>query len=269
MKRAFFCSLLWIQACGFSDLGIFLPIRTDTYELPNNHIPRSQISEHRFDSTQRSHLVALWVTQTEPTAATILYLHGQGGHIDYYWDWVMRLWDLGYNIFIVDYRGYGKSSGKPDEQGLYDDADAALHYLEQSLQVPRDAIVTWGYSLGTGVASHLAAKTPTGAVVLEAPYTSMTRLVQGSAPYSVPADWLTSTEFNTISRVADIQAPIVIVHGTADRRIPYWMGRRVYNKAHEPKRFVSVSGAGHQEAFLHGSEETFGALQELAPNATP
>jgi pimeloyl-ACP methyl ester carboxylesterase len=198
---------------------------------------------------------------------SVLYLHGQGGNLDTYWQWVMALWDAGYNALAIDYRGFGKSDGEASEQGLYDDGKAGLAFLRANGSIDPARIVVFGYSLGTAVATYVAVDSPTAALLLEAPFTSMTEMIEGSSPYPMPADWLTDVDFDTLGRIGALRSPLVVTHGTGDMRVPYRMGRRLFEAAPEPKRFVAVPDAGHQRAFLSATAQVLAALAEVAPAA--
>ena len=258
------------SGCLSDGFGIFWPVATDAYELPDNHIPASLLEERTLRATDEVELASVWAWQPEPAAApTAAFFHGQGGNIDDAWPWVMALWDRGYNVAVVDYRGFGKSRGEPSEAGLYDDAAVFFAAVAASPRLDPSRIVLWGHSLGSAVASYLALTAPARALVLEAPFTSIRDMVEGSSPYAVPADWFTRTSFDTLGRIGDIDLPLVVAHGTDDRRIPYWMGKKVYERAREPKRFVRVRGAGHSDVLRRAGDAILAAVAELAPAAVP
>ena len=270
MRGTLVAAAVLASGCISDNFGIFIPATTDRYELPDNHIPAARLEEQTLATSDGEALAAILALQAAPAAApTVVFLHGQGGNIDDAWAWVMRLWDRGYNVEIVDYRGYGKSTGEPTEAGLYLDADTLFADAAADARLDAARLVIWGYSLGTGVASHLAVGAPARALVLEAPFTSMTDMVEQSSPYSIPAAWYTDTELDTLGRVGDIAMPIVVAHGSADRRIPYWMGERVYAAAHDPKRFVRVEGAGHGGVLKRGGDAIIAAARDMDAAAAP
>ncbi len=263
------CSLL--AGCISGDVAIFLPVTTDAYQLPQNRIPQDLIEERTLTAADGVRLAALAAWQREPSLhPSVLFLHGQGGNLDDCWAQVMTLWEHGFNVYAVDYRGYGKSNGKPSEAGLYLDAAAAYADLINSGRIDTRRLLLWGFSLGTGVASELATHAMAQALALESPFTSMTAMVERSGPYSLPADWFTHVRMDTLGRIDQIDMPLLVAHGTADQRIPLWMGEKVYAAAKDPKDIVRVEGATHGYALRQGARAIFASLSELAPSlATP
>jgi len=202
-------------------------------------------------------------------APTVLFFHGETGNLDYCWRKVMNIWDSGFNVLAVDYRGYGKSTGAPDEAGLYDDARASWEYLASRNDVDPDRIVIWGYSLGTGVASQLATEVDAAALVLEAPFTSMRALIERSSPYAVAPEWISTAEFRTLKRIGDARSPVVVAHGTADVRVPAWMGVRVFTAAPMPRRLILVDGGRHDNLLKKARARIRNALSEVNPILAP
>lgn len=256
--------------CLGPGFGIYLPVRTEAYELPDNHIPAGALEELAIDTPDGERLAAMLALHGDAVARpTAVFLHGQGGNLDDAWPWVMALWDLGYDVGAVDYRGYGKSTGEPTEDGLYTDARVFYDALAADPRVDPARLVIWGHSMGTGVASHLALEAPARALVLEAPFTSMRDMVEESSPYAVPAEWFTDAVFDTEGRIAAVDMPLVVAHGTDDLRIPYWMGVAVYDAAREPKRFVRASGATHNDVVEREGDAMVARLGEMDAGAAP
>jgi fermentation-respiration switch protein FrsA (DUF1100 family) len=263
-------ALLLAIGCLPRDLGVFAPIRTDRYTFPGNHVPVELIQEHALVAADGVRIAAVSAVQPAPAACpTALYLHGQASNIDVAWPDVQRLWDAGYNVVVVDYRGYGKSEGEPSEAGLYLDARAAFALAQGDPRLDASRLVLWGHSLGTAVASELALDAPAALLVMMAPFTSMTDMVELSSPYGVPADWHTDAELDTLSRIGAVPLPVVVVHGTDDSRVPTWMGEEVYRAARDPKRLVLVDGAGHDDVLERGLQATISASAAIAPAAVP
>jgi pimeloyl-ACP methyl ester carboxylesterase len=181
----------------------------------------------------------------------------------------MLLWDLGWNVFAIDYRGYGRSDGEPTEEGLYLDALAGLDALRAREDIEPDRVIIWGYSMGTGVASYAAHESPGGALVLETPYTSMAEQVSGSMPLGMPSTWLVGAQLDTLGRMPTIHCPVVVAHGTEDVRIPLRMAEDVFAAANEPKRFVLVEGGGHAEILRLAGARMRDALGEMDPALLP
>jgi pimeloyl-ACP methyl ester carboxylesterase len=262
--------LLLLAGCLPEGFGVFLPERTDRYALPGNEIPAPLLEELALVAEDGVALAAMLARQEASAAApTVVYLHGQSGNLDDYWGDVQRLWRAGYNVLALDYRGYGKSGGEPSEAGLYLDAAAAFAAARGHAALDPDRLVVWGYSLGTGVASHLALSAPAALLVLEAPFTSLAAMVEGASPYAIEPDWFTDVRFDTLGRIDELALPLVVVYGEEDRRVPRWMAEAVFDAARVPKRFVAVAGAGHSDALERGLEAIVAAAAELAPAAAP
>lgn len=261
---------LALSGCVPRDDGVFLPVTTDRYRFPDSHVPPAQVEELALTAADGVRLAAVLALQAHAAAApTVVYLHGQAEDIDGAWGSVQRLWDRGWNVLALDYRGFGRSAGTPSERGVYLDADAAFAAARADPRLAPDRLVIWGFSLGTGVASHLALGAPAAALVLEAPFTSMVDMVEWTNPYGVPADWVTDVKLDTLGRIGSVALPVVVARGADDRRVPAWMSEEVYARAQEPKRLVVVPGAGHDGIMEGGLAEIAAALLEIAPGAVP
>ena len=195
-------------------------------------------------------LLAWYAPPAQGTRRPVLVLfHGNAGHIGYRAGKVRPFLDAGLGVLLVSYRGYGGNDGSPTEEGLYADGRAALRFLAgEGIASPR--VVLYGESLGSGVAvllaSELARAAPVGAVVLEAPFTSMADAAALHYPY-VPARRLVKDRYDSISRIADIGAPLLVIHGQADGIVPAEMGERLLAAARAPKEGHFVAGAGHND----------------------
>jgi fermentation-respiration switch protein FrsA (DUF1100 family) len=191
-----------------------------------------------------------WWVPARDGEGTILWFHGNAGNLS---DRVgpLESWhdELGVGVFMFDYRGYGASEGRPTEEGLYADARAALDAAAAEARVSPDELVLFGQSLGAAVAVELAGDRRVRGVVLEAAFTSIPDMARHH--YSFLPVWpLLRTDFDSESRIAEIEAPLLMLHGRNDDIVPIDMGRRVFAAAREPKEFNEVSGAGHNDVYL-------------------
>jgi len=187
-----------------------------------------------------------------PNRVTLVYFHGNAGHIGGRGDKVRPYLNAGHGVLLVGYRGYGGNPGTPTEDGLYADGRAALTFLtEQGIET---GIVLYGESLGTGVAVRMASEHHVAAVVLEAPYTSIAD-VAAAAYRFVPVRLLLRDRFDSLSRVTAIGAPLYLLHGEQDTTIPVHFGRRLFAAAAEPKQARFFAGAGHTDLYEHGGAE--------------
>lgn len=250
---------LTLASCELENTLLFRTDRTDRYELPENRIPEMLLEEVDIVTGDGVRIAAIHARQeNDVEAPTALVFHGQGGNIDGFWDRVMRLWDEGLNVLIIDYRGYGKSEGEPSELGLYEDGRSAFQWLLDS-GVERERVWLWGISLGTAVASQVAVEQPAALLVLDAPFTSMEDMVGDASPFDLPRDWVIQSEWDTLSRMPRVLAPTVVAHGTGDGIVPFRQGQRVFEAAPTPKRLVAVEGAGHNRLILDHADRILDA----------
>jgi fermentation-respiration switch protein FrsA (DUF1100 family) len=196
-----------------------------------------------------------WYLPPREGRPVIVYFHGNGGNIGDRADRMQRFAGEGYGMLMVEYRGYGGNPGAPTEAGLYEDAHAAGDFLERE-RIGDDRLVLYGESLGSGVAVHLAATRQIGALILESPFTSVSAVAQYHYPY-VPAALLIWDRFDSLSRIGEVTAPILILHGGRDRIVPDGFSRALLGAAREPKESWFAADAGHED--LAG----FGALDQV------
>lgn len=183
-----------------------------------------------------------WLAPENPRRVT-LYLHGNVGNVTHRGLHARRIVAAGSGVLLLDYRGYGRSEGRPGEEGLYADAGAAYDWLIKRGFSPGQ-IVIHGESLGTSVAVDLAARRPCAGVILEAPFTSANEMAARVLPLLGP---LVMHAFDTRSKIAAVHAPLLIIHGDRDEVVPYALGRALFDAAREPKRFFTAAGCGHND----------------------
>jgi fermentation-respiration switch protein FrsA (DUF1100 family) len=205
--------------------------------------------------------LSAWFIPAEGMQRTVLYLHGNGGHIGHRLDPIREFHRLGLNVLIIDYRGYGASSGKPDEAGTYQDALAAWNYLTHDRGVPAGQVVLFGESLGGSIAAWLGARHTPGALTIYASFTSVPELAQELYPV-FPARWLVRYRYDTRAALREVRCPVLILHSPQDEIIPFTHGQALFDAASEPKRLVALRG-GHNDALLVSREVYVRAVGEL------
>ncbi|KTC76992.1 alpha/beta hydrolase [Legionella brunensis] len=212
-------------------------------EVPSRKIFQAEdLQVVKFTTTDGIHLNS-WYKPALANRPTILYLHGNAGHIGYRMPLVRQFLAKGFGVLLLEYRGYGGNQGKPTEQGLYQDAEAALNFLQQQ-DVAIEQIVLYGESLGTGVAIYMAIEHPVCAVILQSPYTSMTQVAYYHYPWIFIPPW---DKFDSLSRISQLKSPLLILHGESDAIVPYQQARELFANANEPKQLVSIPGKGHND----------------------
>jgi uncharacterized protein len=149
-------------------------------------------------------------------------------------------------VLVIDYRGYGKSSGTISESGFYKDAEAAFRYLVNVKAFYPRNIIVYGRSIGSGVASWLAAQHRVAGLVLESPYTSLGALANEKLPFFFPSLFLRYC-FDTIKRINDVKCPIIFVHGDQDTLIPYAHAERLFKSFNGSKKLITISGGAHND----------------------
>jgi len=176
----------------------------------------------------------------------VYFLHGNGGNISHRLEKIRFFHDLGYPVFILDYRGYGKSTGLPSEKGLYTDARTGYDYLTKIRRFAPDKIVLYGESLGAAVAVELAGRLPTGPLILEGPFTSVAEM--GKRIYPFLSSFLLASKYDTVHKMAAVKGPVMFIHSRNDEIVPFEMGQVLYDGYGGKKIFVATTG-GHNEHF--------------------
>jgi len=201
--------------------------------------------------------ITSWFRAAGTNKPILVYFHGNAGNVGDRASKVRPFLDAGYGILLVGYRGYGLNSGSPTEAGLYADAATALDFLMRT-EIAPDHWILYGESLGTAVAVEMAVRfaksTPVGAVVLEAPFTSMIDAAKSHYPY-IPVNLLLLDRFETIAKIRHIDSPLFIFHGSADATVPQTLGKRLFDEAADPKSAKWIDGAGHSNLYEYGADK--------------
>jgi fermentation-respiration switch protein FrsA (DUF1100 family) len=210
----------------------------------------TDVEERLLDVSDGARLVT-WQTAPRSGQPTLLYFHGNAGGLVNRAGRFARYQAIGYGLLAVSYRGYSGSTGRPSERANYGDAILAYEALRQRGVAPED-IVVYGESLGSGVALALAAQRKVGAVVLDAPYTSVVDIAAGQYPF-LPVRALLTDRYESDVLIRQVTAPVLIMHGARDAVIPVEMGRNLYALAKEPKRLVIFPNGRHVDLDEHGA----------------
>jgi len=194
-----------------------------------------------------------WYIPTSESRTTVLFCHGNAGNIGHRVEIIDMLCKLGLDIFIYDYRGYGRSQGSPSEEGLYLDAQAACKYLIDKRNLNEGSIVVYGKSIGANVAIELCSKVRPAALISDSAFTSALEMGKKLFPF-LPIKWFITVKYDALSKIKDITIPKLIIHSKDDEIIPFQHGRKLFEAALEPKEFYRMQG-GHNEAIFMARED--------------
>jgi hypothetical protein len=206
-----------------------------------------------------------WFVPRAQPKGVALVLHGNAGSIASRIDWLRMFHELGYAAFVIDYRGYGRSTGSPTEQGTYADAQAAWDYLVRTRGWQPGNIVVLGESLGGAIAASLVARTAPRALILQSAFTSVPDVAAVVYPI-FPVRWISRFKYPTRAYLREISAPVFVAHSRGDEIIPFSHGQALYEQAREPKRFLELSG-GHNDGFIFVRREWIEALAAFLEQA--
>ncbi len=200
-----------------------------------------------------------WWLEVPGSRLATLFLHGNAGNVTVRAGHLRAIAEAGSSVLVVDYRGYGRSEGRPDEAGLYADAEAAYQHLLAAGYTP-DRIVLHGESLGTAVAVELASRRPVAGMILEAPFNAAREVARKVLPVLGP---MVIRCFDSRERIKRVHVPLLVIHGDRDMIVPQALGRALFEEANEPKTFWSVAGADHNDLRQTAGPEYVKRLREF------
>jgi uncharacterized protein len=200
-----------------------------------------------LETADGARLSAWWVP-ADAARGVLLFCHGNAGNISDRLDSIRNFNRLGLSVFIFDYRGYGKSSGHPSEQGTYRDAEAAWNYLIQVRQKDPREIVVFGRSLGGSIAAWVSQVYKPRVLILESAFASLREAARDRMP-GIFVKLLVPDQYRTLQYLTTVHCPVLILHSRADEIIPFRHGAALYAAANEPKELVEIRGS-HNQGFL-------------------
>ncbi|MGH7830190.1 MAG: alpha/beta hydrolase, partial [Candidatus Binatia bacterium] len=204
-----------------------------------------------------------WFVPYPGAKVTLHWSHGNAGNIGHRVENIKLLHEkVKINVFIFDYRGYGRSEGRVSEEGTYLDSRAALTYLHSRNDVDPKQIVFFGRSLGAAVAAELAIREECSALILETPFASIREMARVAFPL-LPIGGLLRIRYDIVDKVKKIKVPILVLHGDRDDIVPYEQGKKVFEAAPEPKEFYTIRGARHNDTYVVGGDPYFAALKNF------
>jgi fermentation-respiration switch protein FrsA (DUF1100 family) len=237
-------------------------------------MPKTLASDYVFDKEYPHDEISIKTTDNEkinalffktPSDKVILYFHGNAGSLDS-WQYIYtKLKFLEYNFLIVDYRGYGKSTGKITEEGLYYDGQAAYDFLVQR-GFRKENIILYGRSIGTGIAVDVASKNKSKALILESPFSTFKKLANSKLPFLFPS-LLLKYSFDNLGKINRINTPLLIMHGEKDNLIPIKFGEELFNNYKGAKKdFLTIREGHHND--LPSFPEYSSAIQTFIESKT-
>jgi uncharacterized protein len=236
------CSVSLLSGCTgwLVDLMAFYP--RDTPKMRPD-IQKINAEEMFLPSSDNISLHAFFFP-SDDSDEIILFLHGNSGNVYYRMDIVDALRDSGVNVLLIDYRGFGLSTGSPSEEGMYEDSIAAFHFIQDRLGFENKNIFILGRSIGSAAAIHVASEKDIGGLVLISPMASGRDVMNRLGLWLL--SWMAGSSFDNRSMVEDVTAPVLIVHGNKDRIVKIASGKKLYDAMlMTNKQFVEIQGAGH------------------------
>jgi len=180
---------------------------------------------------------------------TMILFHGNAENVGDRLDFIKMLVGLGLNVFYFDYQGYGRSQGNPTEQGTYEDGLAAYGYVRSRADVDPERIAFYGRSLGGGIAIDVAARTGCYRLITEGAFASIKEMAKGFVPV-IPFQYTVPDKYNNVKKIAALNMPYLIIHGTEDGTVPFSHGKKLFDAANDPKEFYPVDNAGHNDVHV-------------------
>ena len=254
----------------FLAILIFLIAYTKYYEAHNVFFPSTNLEltpkainlnyEDVFFKTSDNQLLNGWFLPSDDARYTFLFCHGNAGNIADRLYKLQALNQLGVNVFIFDYRGFGKSQGKPSEKGIYNDAMAAYDYLITQKAIHPDTIIAYGVSLGGAVAIDLCSKVPCAGLIVEGTFSSGKDMAKRIFPI-LPC-YIFVNSYNSQSKISTMTIPKLILHSTDDEVVPSRLGKKLFGAAAGPKEFVELNGY-HDDAFFESNGTYMTAIKNF------
>ena len=241
---------LVVYARWFERSNIYFPYRSiestpDAIGLPYENV--------YFKTEDGVKINAWFIPASGKARGTVLFCHGNAGNLSHRLEIIEMLHSLELNVFIFDYRGYGKSEGFPSEKGTYLDVLAAYEYLKTRGDIDGEKIIVHGKSLGGAVAIDLATKVKPRAVISESAFTSVGDIGQEIYPF-LPIRLITTMKYDSLSKIEKLDMPTLVIHSKEDEIIPFHHGQKLFEKAAEPKEFYQMRGTHNEAIFVYRNE---------------
>lgn len=264
-KAAALLLTLLVAAAILKLLVLFLEARMAFFPFSGiDETPRARGIEYeeRSITTADGEKLHGWVLRPPSPKAEVLYFHGNGGNLSIWLEILEGLYRRGLAVTAFDYRGYGRSTGSPSEQGLYRDTDAMLGEFWASSRQSRSPVIYWGRSLGGTIAAYAAATRAPDGLVLESSFPSARALVRTNLIMAI-LEPFSSYRFPTATWLANVDRPVLVMHGDADSIVPFELGQQVFSTIRGPKRFHRIAGGDHNDAAPNDPEPYWTAVMQF------
>jgi alpha-beta hydrolase superfamily lysophospholipase len=260
MMVALFLFATWVRRTG-----MFFPERYPSGDWDTSALPVRPADE-TFSADDGVSLHGWHFAAPQDDAPLLVWFHGNGGNITNRGDIAAELAQRGTSVFVFDWRGYGRSAGRPTERALYRDAVAAYEHAVKNLRVPPERIVLYGESLGGPYAAYVARRYPVRAVIIENSFPSLRLL--GNALYApLPLGWTAPNAMNTLQWLNEAGRPVLVMHGKRDQVIPFRLGKALHDGLTVPKQLLVSENAGHCEIPVVDPLRYYNAVGEFAQGA--
>ncbi|MBI4678371.1 MAG: alpha/beta hydrolase [Elusimicrobia bacterium] len=254
---------LWLGLRWFERANIYFPSRTLDMDPASAGLKFEEVRAETADGVA----VHGWFVSDRPESPVLLFSHGNGGNISMRLDKLMIFRRAGASVLLYDYRGYGKSTGRPSEAGTYADADAVYDWLTRTKGTPPERIVFYGESLGAAVALDSALRHPCAGLIMDSPFTSVVEMGRRLFPF-LPVRWMVRFRYDNLSKIARLDVPVLVMHSPQDDIVPFDMGRTLFDAAPQPKTFFEMKG-GHNDGFLESGAAYGDAVRSFLSSPTP
>ncbi|MBI5623961.1 MAG: alpha/beta hydrolase [Elusimicrobia bacterium] len=235
---------LWLGLRWFERANLYFPSR----DLAGGPADIGLASSEMLTRTEDGETIHGWFVDAGPESPVLLVSHGNGGDISDRLDKLRIFRDAGASVLLYDYRGYGRSTGRPSEQGTYRDAEAAHGWLTREKGVDPGRLVLYGESLGGAVALETALRLPCAGLILDSAFTSTAAMGERLFPF-LPVGLIVRFRYDNLSKIGRVRVPVLVLHSPEDDIVPFSMGKALFEAAPEPKTFVALKGS-HNDGFL-------------------
>jgi len=254
---------LALSACRIEDRFIFHPSR----EIVQTPLDAGLAFDDLYFITADGVTLNGWYIPHSAARATLVWFHGNAGNISHRVENIKLLHNkVSVNIFIFDYRGYGRSAGSASEEGTYQDGVAALQLMQKRLGVEAKNLILFGRSLGAAVAAEMAGRFACQGLILETPFASIRDMAKTVFPF-LPVGLFLQSRFDVVEKIGKISVPLLVLHGDRDDVVPYEQGKKVFSAARAPKEFYTIPGASHNDTYRVGGDAYFERLRTFIDKA--